>query len=75
MSTFPFKPFFKENTLSHAMIFFLSESQVLSSFSFVPLRRTKCKTLSEKTIIKTLSSILYHRWAETELTYGNLNKL
>ena len=66
MSTFLFKPFFKENTLSHAMVFFLFESQVISSFSFIPSRRTTRKTLSEKTIIKTLSSILYHRWAEIE---------
>jgi len=66
ISTFLFKSFFKENTLSHAMTFFLSESQVLSLFSFVPSKRTTCKTLSEKTIIKTLSSILYRRWAEIE---------
>ena len=64
ISTFHFKPFFKENTLSHVMTFFLSKSQVLSSFSFAPSRSTKCKSLSEKTTIKTLSSILYHHWAE-----------
>ena len=90
ISTIPFKPFFKENTLSLVMAFFLYESQVLSSFSFVPSRRTICKSSSEKTTTKTLSSILYHRlaeieyfftlipyhhWAETKLTYGNLNKL
>ena len=45
--------------------FFLSH-KYLVDFSFVPSRRTTHKTLSEKTIIKTLSSILYHRWAEIE---------
>ena len=55
ISTFLFKPFFKENTLSHAMVFFLFESQVISSFSFIPSRRTTCKSLSEKTTIKILS--------------------
>ena len=84
ISTFLFKTFFKENTLSLVITFFLYESQVLSSFSFVASRRITCKSLSEKTT-KTLSSILYHRlaeieyfftlipyhhWAKTELTYG-----
>ena len=66
ISTFLFKTFFKENTLSLVITFFLYESQVLSSFSLVPSRRIPCKSLSEKTTTKTLSSILYHRWAEIE---------
>ena len=66
ISIFLFKIFFKENILPLVMTFFLYESQVLRSFSFVPSRRTTCKSLSEKTTIKTLSSILYHRWAEIE---------
>jgi len=47
MSTFLFKPFFTENTFSHAVDFYLSESQVPSSFSLVPARMTAWKSLSE----------------------------
>ena len=35
MSTFLFKPFFTENIFSHVMTFFLSESQVPNSISFI----------------------------------------
>ena len=45
--------------------FFLSHKYSVH-FSLVPSRRTTCKSLSKKITIKTLSSILYHRWAEIE---------
>ena len=72
MDQYPWVLFFLSHSLqrTHSLMrwlsFFLSESQVPSSFSFVPSRTTRLKSLSEKIIIKTLSSILYHRWTEIE---------
>ena len=64
ISTFLFKTFFKKNTLFLRWpSFFMSRKY---SVHFFPSWRTTCKYLSKKTIIKTLSSILYHHWAEIE---------
>ena len=55
---------YREDTFSWNVL--LSFWVASTQFIFFPWRRTTCKSLSKKTTIKTLSSILYHRWAEIE---------